>query len=91
MSEKKTIEAYTGEARNAVLEFKKLVAALCGVDIKDVEIKVEVNADEVQAMWLSLGCIYNWDGSRRRCDQHGGVISARGMQRCVRPGGGVSV
>ena len=45
MSEKKTIEAYTGEARNAVLEFKKLVAAFCGVNLEDVEIKVEVKKD----------------------------------------------
>ena len=42
MSEKKTLDAYKGEARNAVLEFKKLVAAFCGVDVNDVEIKVEV-------------------------------------------------
>lgn len=44
----KTLEAYTGEARNAVHEFKKLVAAFCGVDVKDVEIKVEVKRDENQ-------------------------------------------
>ena len=46
MSEKKTIEAYTGEARNAVLEFKKLVAAFCGVDVKDVTVSVEVKKDD---------------------------------------------
>lgn len=45
MSKDKTLEAYTGEARNAALEFKKLVAAFCGVDVKDVEIKVEVKKD----------------------------------------------
>lgn len=46
MSEKKTIEAYTGEARNAVLEFKNLVAAFCGVDVKDVAVSVEVKKDD---------------------------------------------
>lgn len=45
MNKEKTLDAYTGEARNAVLEFKKLVAAFCGVDVKDVEIKVEVKKD----------------------------------------------
>lgn len=45
MNKEKTLDAYTGEARNAVLEFKKLVAAFCGVDVKDVEIKVEVKRD----------------------------------------------
>lgn len=48
MNEKKTLEAYTGEARNAVLEFKKLVAAFCGVAVEDVEIKVEVKRNENQ-------------------------------------------
>lgn len=48
MSEKKTLDAYKGEARNAVLEFKKLVAAFCGVDVNDVEIKVEVKQNENQ-------------------------------------------
>lgn len=48
MSEKKTLDAYKGEARNAVLEFKKLVAAFCGVDVEDVEIKVEVKRNENQ-------------------------------------------
>lgn len=45
MNKEKTLDAYTGEARSAVLEFKKLVAAFCGVDVKDVEIKVEVKKD----------------------------------------------
>lgn len=48
MSKDKTLEAYTGEARNAVLEFKKLIAAFCGVDVNDVEIKVEVKRNENQ-------------------------------------------
>lgn len=48
MSKDKTLEAYTGEARNAVLEFKKLVAAFCGVAVEDVEIKVEVKRSENQ-------------------------------------------
>lgn len=49
MSKDKTLEAYTGEARNAVLEFKKLVAAFCGVDVKDVSITVEVKRDDRRA------------------------------------------
>lgn len=48
MNDKKTLESYKGEARNAVLEFKKLVAAFCGVDVNDVEIKVEVKRNENQ-------------------------------------------
>lgn len=48
MNDKKTLESYKGEARNAVLEFKKLVAAFCGVDVEDVEIKVEVKRNENQ-------------------------------------------
>ena len=46
MNEKKTLDSFSGEARNAVLEFKKLVAAFCGVDVDDVQISVEVKKDE---------------------------------------------
>ena len=42
MNKEKTLEAYKGEARNAVLEFKRLVAAFCGVDEKDVSIVVSI-------------------------------------------------
>ena len=42
MNKEKTLEAYKGEARNAVLEFKRLVAACCGVDEKDVSIVVSI-------------------------------------------------
>lgn len=44
--DKKTLNSFGGEARNTVHEFKKLVAAFCGVEVDDVQIRVEVKKDE---------------------------------------------
>lgn len=42
----KTIDGFSGEARNLVYEFKKLVAAFCGVDVDDVQISVKIKGGE---------------------------------------------
>lgn len=45
-NEEKTLNDYTSDARRSVLEFKKIVAAFCGIDESDVKINVEVKRNE---------------------------------------------
>ena len=45
MKNEKTLESCASDARNTVLEIKKLVAALCDVDVADIKIVLEVKKD----------------------------------------------
>lgn len=45
-NEEKALNDYASNARRNVLEFKKIVAAFCGIDEADVKINVEVKRNE---------------------------------------------
>ena len=45
-NEEKALNDYASDARRNVLEFKKIVAAFCGIDEADVKINVEVKRNE---------------------------------------------